>query len=138
MSDRWDFKGIFFFYSFYRGIPRSILKCPVINWTNWMIHPNRKRPGMTNRRGLVFHCDDGRVRISMVTRQKLLQLLWDEQQYPPYSPDQAPSDYYLLRSLQNVLDGNKFTCNNDGKMIWISFLSAKIYECGIMKLPERL
>ena len=41
LSVWWDFKGIIFF-SFYRTTQRSILKCTVISWTNWMIHLNRK------------------------------------------------------------------------------------------------
>ncbi|GFV42526.1 histone-lysine N-methyltransferase SETMAR [Trichonephila clavipes] len=43
----------------------------------------------------------------MVTQQKLNALGWEVLGHPPYSPDIAPSDYYLFRSLQNYLTGKK-------------------------------
>ncbi|XP_018349831.1 PREDICTED: histone-lysine N-methyltransferase SETMAR-like [Trachymyrmex septentrionalis] len=42
------------------------------------------------------------------TRQKLLALGWDVLPHPPYSPDIAPSDYHLFRSLQNSINGLNF------------------------------
>ncbi|GFX78310.1 histone-lysine N-methyltransferase SETMAR [Trichonephila clavipes] len=64
----------------------------------------QKRSELINRKGVVFHQDNARPHTSLVTRQKLLQLEWDTMPHPPYSPDLAPSDYYLFRSLQNFLD----------------------------------
>ncbi|KAG5307216.1 SETMR methyltransferase, partial [Acromyrmex insinuator] len=40
-----------------------------------------------------------------MTRQKLRELGWELLMHPPYSPDFAPSNYHLFRSLQNSLDG---------------------------------
>ncbi|GFY08396.1 histone-lysine N-methyltransferase SETMAR [Trichonephila clavipes] len=64
----------------------------------------QKRSELINRKGVVFHQDNARPPTSLVTRQKLLQLEWDTMPHPPYSPDLAPSDYHLFRSLQNFLD----------------------------------
>ncbi|GFW90267.1 histone-lysine N-methyltransferase SETMAR [Trichonephila clavipes] len=61
----------------------------------------QKRSELINRKGIVFHQDNARPHTSLVTRQKLLQLEWDTMPHPPYSPDLAPSDYYLFRSLKN-------------------------------------
>ncbi|GFV55826.1 histone-lysine N-methyltransferase SETMAR [Trichonephila clavipes] len=69
----------------------------------------QKRSELINRKGVVFHQDNTRPYTSLVTCQKLLQLEWDTMPHPPYSPDLAPSDYYLFRSLQNFLDGKTFT-----------------------------
>ncbi|KOC60026.1 Histone-lysine N-methyltransferase SETMAR [Habropoda laboriosa] len=91
-------------------------------------------------KGVVFHQDNARPHTSLVTRQKLLQLEWDVLQHPPYSPDLAPSDYYLFRSLQNFLDGKTFTSNEDVKNHLNQFFASKdqnFYERGIMLLPER-
>ncbi|GFV50749.1 histone-lysine N-methyltransferase SETMAR [Trichonephila clavipes] len=60
----------------------------------------QKRSELINRKGVVFHIDNARPHTSLVTRQKFLQLEWDTMPHPPYSPDLAPSDYYLFRSLQ--------------------------------------
>ena len=59
--------------------------------------------------------------------------------YPPYSPELAPSDYYLFRSLQNSLNGKSFNDNEAVKSHLVQFSADKdqnFYERGIMKLPE--
>ncbi|GFX16067.1 histone-lysine N-methyltransferase SETMAR [Trichonephila clavipes] len=85
----------------------------------------QKRSELINRKGVVFHQDNARLQTSLVTRQKLLQLEWDTMPHPPYSPDLAPSDYYLFRSLQNFLDGKTFTSNEEVKNHLDQFFAAK-------------
>ncbi|GFY23755.1 mariner Mos1 transposase [Trichonephila clavipes] len=100
----------------------------------------QKRSELINRKDVVFHQDNARPHTSLVTRQKLLQLGWDTMPHPPYSPDLAPSDYYLFRSLQNVLDGKTFTSNEEVKNHLDQFFASKdqkFYVRGIMLLPER-
>ena len=64
----------------------------------------------------------------------LVGVLW------PYSPDLAPSDYHLFRSVKNALTGIRFT-SEQGIKNWLdSFLAAKPAQSfwdGIHKLPER-
>ena len=69
---------------------------------------NEKRPELINRKGVIFHHDNARPHTSLMTRQKLGQLGWKVLIHPPYSPDLAPSDYHLFRSLQNSLNGKTF------------------------------
>ena len=66
---------------------------------------------MVNRNGVIFHHDNATPHTFLTTRQKLLRLGWEVMLHPPYSPDHAPSDYYLFRSLQNSL--NDKTLNDD-------------------------
>ena len=80
-----------------------------------------KRPELTNRKGVVFHHDNARRHTSLVTRQKLLELGWDVLPHPPYSPDLAPSDYFLFRSLQNSLNDENFNNDDDIKSYLIQF-----------------
>ncbi|GFW95816.1 histone-lysine N-methyltransferase SETMAR [Trichonephila clavipes] len=56
-------------------------------------------------KGIVFHHDNARPHTAMVTHQKLNAFGWEDLAHPPYSPDIAPSDYYLFRSMQNYLTG---------------------------------
>ncbi|GFY32719.1 mariner Mos1 transposase [Trichonephila clavipes] len=101
----------------------------------------QKSSELINRKGIVFHQDNARPHTSLVTRQKLLQLVWDTMLHPPYSPNLAPSDYYLFRSLQNFLDDKTFTSNEEVKSHLDQFFASKdqnFYERGIMLLPERL
>ncbi|GFU34488.1 mariner Mos1 transposase [Trichonephila clavipes] len=95
---------------------------------------------LINMKGVVFHQHNARHHTNLVTRQKLLQLEWDTMPYPPYSPELAPSDYYLFRSLQNFLDGKTFTSNEEVKNPLDQFFACKdqkLYERGVMLLPER-
>jgi histone-lysine N-methyltransferase SETMAR len=43
-----------------------------------------------------------------MTQQQIKELNWEILEHPPYSPDLAPSDYHLFRSLQNHLNNKKF------------------------------
>ncbi|GFX31782.1 mariner Mos1 transposase [Trichonephila clavipes] len=100
----------------------------------------QKRSELINRKGVVFHQDNARPHTSLVTRKKLLQLEWDTMPHPPYSPDLAPSDYYLFRALQNFFDVKTFTSNEEVKNHLDQFFASKdqkFYERGIMLLPER-
>ena len=59
--------------------------------------------------------------------------------HPPYSPDLAPSDYYLFQSLQNSLNGKTFNDDEAVKSHLIQFFAdedQKFYERRIMELPE--
>ena len=99
-----------------------------------------KRPELATRKGVIFHQDNARPHTSLVTRKKLLELGWEVMPHPPYSPDLAPSDYHLFRSLQNHLNGKKFDSNEAVKNELIQIFPSKnhtFYERGIMKLTER-
>lgn len=139
LSVWWDYKGIVYF----ELLPRNL----TINsdvYTQQLTKLNNaiqeKRPELANRKGVVFHHDNARPHTSLVTRQKLLELGWDVLPHPPYSPDLAPSDYFLFRSLQNSLNGKNFNNDDDVKSHMLQFFADKnqeFYERGIMMLPER-
>ncbi|KAG6803357.1 Ammar1 transposase [Apis mellifera caucasica] len=135
----WDYKGIVYFelLPFNRTI-NSVVYIEQLTKLNNAVE--EKRPELTNRKGVVFHRDDARPHASLITRQKLLELGWDVLPHPPYSPDLAPSDYFLFRSLQNSLNGKNFNNDDDIKSYLIQFFANKnhkFYERGIMMLPER-
>ena len=71
--------------------------CRQLNKLNAAVQ--EKRPEMVNRKGVIFHHDNATSHTSLATRQKLLRLIWEVMLHLPYSPDLAPSDYYLFRSL---------------------------------------
>ncbi|GFU35799.1 histone-lysine N-methyltransferase SETMAR [Trichonephila clavipes] len=99
---------------------------------------DQKRPELANRKGVVFHQDNARPHTSVVTRQKLWTLGWEVLMHPPYSPDLAPSDYYLFLALQNFLSDKKFRSREDCENRSLEFYANKdqyFYESGIMKLP---
>ncbi|KAG6800714.1 Ammar1 transposase [Apis mellifera caucasica] len=139
LSVWWDCKGIIYFELLpsNRTI-NSVVYIEQLTKLNNAVE--EKRPELTNRKGVVFHHDNARPHTSLVTRQKLLELSWDVLPHPPYSPDLAPSDYFLFRSLQNSLNGKNFNNDDDIKSYLIQFFvnkNHKFYERGIMMLPER-
>ncbi|XP_029156095.1 histone-lysine N-methyltransferase SETMAR-like [Nylanderia fulva] len=100
----------------------------------------RKRPELINRKDVVFHHDNARPHTSLMTRQKLRELGWEVLMHPPYSPDIAPSDYHLFRSLQNFLNGIKLLSKEACENNLIQFFnqkSQKFFTDSIMALPEK-
>ena len=58
--------------------------------------PKEKCPELVNRKHIIFHQDNIRLHVALMTRKNLLQLGWEVLLPPLYSPDTAPSDFYLL------------------------------------------
>lgn len=135
----WDYKGVVY----YELLPQnqtitSSKYCLQLSKLKLSIKDNRKK--FTKRRCVVFQHDNARPHVSLTTRRKLLRFGWDILPHPPYSPDIAPSDYHLFRSLQNHLNGKRFKSLNDVKSELDKFFAAKpksFYRHGIMQLPER-
>jgi histone-lysine N-methyltransferase SETMAR len=75
-----------------------------------------------------------------MTKAAIQELDWEILPHPPYSPDLAPSDYHLFRSLFNILHGASF--NNDAELQnWLDdFFTVKpagFFKRGIENFPER-
>ena len=101
---------------------------------------DKKHPELVNRKRIVFHQGNARPHVSLMTRQKMLQLGWEVLIHPQYSPDIAPSDFHLFRSLQNSLHGKNINSLEDCKRHLEQFFTQKdkkFWEEGIMKLPEK-
>ena len=99
-----------------------------------------KSPELATRKSDIFHQDFPRPHTSVVTRNKVLEFGWEVMPHSPYSPDLAPSNYYLFRSLQNHLDRKTFDSNEAVTNELIQFFASKnqtFYESRIMKLTER-
>ena len=101
---------------------------------------DEKHPELVNKKLIIFHQDNARPHVSLMTRQKLLQLGWEVLIHLPYSPDITLSDFHLFRSLQNSLNGKIFNSLEDCRRHLEQFFAQKdkmFWEDGIMKLPEK-
>lgn len=135
----WDWKGVVY----YELLPRN----ETINSTKYCQQLDRlkaaiaeKRPELANRRGVVFQHDNARPHTSLVTCKQLLSYSWDVLPHPPYSPDLAPSDYHLFRSIQNSLRDTHFRNEDDVKIHLDRFFSSKsasFWKNGIFSLKKR-
>ena len=81
-----------------------------------------KRPSLANRKGVVFHQDNARPHTARITCAKIEELGWEKIPHPPYSPDLAPSDYHLFRSLQNYLSREELKVWRLSKLTYPHFL----------------
>ena len=97
----------------------------------------RKRPGRTTVD--LLH-DNARPHVSKVTREKLQKFHWTVIPHPPYSPDTAPSDFHLFRSLQHFLDGREFDDDNEVQSAINEFFNSRplsFFQSGINDLVKR-
>jgi len=75
-------------------------------------------------------------------RKKIFGKKWDVLLHPPYSPEIAPSDYWLFRRMQHDLASHRFTSFAEIEnwfQNWIASKDESFFEefFGIRKLPER-
>ncbi|CAJ0924654.1 unnamed protein product, partial [Mesorhabditis belari] len=66
-----------------------------------------------------FLHDNARPHVAKIIQQKIEEMGWEVLPHPPYSPDLAPSDYHLFRSMHHSLAEKKFK-NRDEVQIWVS------------------
>ena len=135
----WDWKGVVY----YELLPEN----QTINYNKYCSQLDQlkaaldeKCPELVNRKCIIFHQNNARQHVSLMTRQKLLQFGWEVLIHPLYSPDIAPSDFHLFWSLQNYLNEKNFNSLEDCKRHLEKFFAQKdkkFWEDGIMKLPEK-
>ena len=97
----WDWKGVLYYELLLENQTINSKYCSQLDRLKAAL--DEKRPELVNRKRIIFHQDNERPHVSLMTRQKLLQLGWEVLIHLPYSPDTAPSDFHLFRSLQNKL-----------------------------------
>ena len=66
-----------------------------------------ERPHLKKKK-VLFHQDNALCHKSMKMITKLHELGFELLPHPPYSPDLAPSDYFLFTNLKRMLAGKKF------------------------------
>ena len=98
----------------------------------------QKRP---NRRGqvILLH-DNARPHVANAVKAVLQELKWEVLQHPAYSPDLAPTDYHLFRSLSNQMSGVTFNNEEDLENWLNNFFESRpadFWQRGIDKLVER-
>lgn len=139
LSVWWGIKGIIHFELLKPGVTiNEDVYCDQLDRLKAKIE--EKLPAIANRKGVMLHQDNARPHTSKKTLHKIKDFGWDLLPHPPYSPDIAPSDYHLFRSLQHYLAGKKFTSFEALKNALENFFASKsksFYKEGIKKLLSK-
>lgn len=135
----WDCGGIIHFELLKPGVTVTAeLYCQQLNRLNNQLLV--KRPGLVNRKGVILQHDNARPHAARLTQEKIRQLNWEVLPHPSYSPDIAPSDFYLFRSMEHFLKNKNFKNADDVQTHLEAYFSSKdteFYENGIKSLLTR-
>ena len=100
-----------------------------------------KRPQYEQRHEkVILQHDNARPHVTKSVKTYLETLKWEVLPHPPYSPDIAPSDYYLFRSMAHGLADQQFRSYEDIKKwldSWIASKDEHFYRNGTRALAER-
>lgn len=134
----WDAKGILLVDYLQTGKTiNSEYYCNLLDQLDVKIR--EKRPGL-QRKKIIFHQDNAPAHTAQKTIAKISELRYELLQHPPYSPDLAPSDFWLFPHLKKFLRGKRFSSNEevvaavDG---YFEGLPDSHYRDGIHKLEDR-
>ena len=132
----WDQKGVLH----YELLPRNQTITAEVYCQQLQGLKNAIQEKRTGMRHVILLHDNARPHVARATKRVIEELGWQVLPHPPYSPDLAPSDFHLFRSLSNNLRGTSFA-DNTALENWIEqFFASKspnFFKTGIRKLPER-
>ena len=92
-----------------------------------------KRPEKLHH-GIFFHHDNAPAHSSWIKRDVLREFRWELLPHPPYSPNLAPSHFFLFSKLKEHLKGIYFNDTNEAKQAaktWLTKWSADYFKNGI-------
>ena len=92
------------------------------------------------KKKVLYHHDNAPSHTSLKAMVKLDQLRFELVAHSPYSPDLAPSNYYLFPNLKRWLQGKRFTSNEEviaETEAYFEGLDVSYYRKGIEMLENR-
>ena len=115
--------------SYYEGVLRK-LKTSIA----------KKRRGKLHKQ-ILFHHDNAPAHSSKAVRSQLREFRWETLAHPPYSPDLAPSDFFLFPNLKGHLKGTRFQSLDEAKkqvITWCQRQPREFYKDGLYRWIHRL
>ena len=99
-----------------------------------------KRPQYNERHDkVILQHDNARPYVAKVVKTYLEMLKWEVLPHPPYSPDIAPSDYHLFRSMAHGLADQHFRSYEEVKNwinSWIASKDDQFFQRGFVRYPK--
>ncbi|GFO48833.1 transposase [Plakobranchus ocellatus] len=105
-----------------------------------MEYRHKTSPSPRKFKDSILQHDNARPHTSRQTQDALRQVELTTLQHPTYSPDLAPSDYYLFLQLKKYLKGHHY--DNDEEVItnirrWYLGQSSEFFADGVRQLVKR-
>ena len=100
----------------------------------------RKRPGKLSRH-IIFHHDNAPAHTSRLCRDALRRFRWEILQHPPYSPDLAPSDFFLFPKMKEAIKGVRHESKEAAKkaaLEWLAGQSSDFFRKGLERWKHRM
>jgi len=100
---------------------------------------HEERPSLQKKK-IIFHQDNAPTHKSVLALGKLRDLHYELLEHPPYSPDLAPSAFYLFPKLKLFLAGQHFSSNQKAIAAvegYFADLTKNHYRDGITALEQR-
>ena len=91
--------------------------------------------------GILFHHDNAPAHSARITKEILKEFRWELLPHPPYSPDRAPSEFFLFPKLKEHLKGVRFNTTDETKhaaRTWLQNQPVDFFKNGIMRWKHRL
>lgn len=137
----WDVKGVLLI----KNLPKNTtmtaqVYCDSLEELKDALIQKRRRIANQGFQNFHFLHDNARPHTAQLTQQKLADLGFSVVPHPPYSPDLAPSDYYLFSSMKAGLSGATYNGVEEVDAVldrWIESKPADFFRKGIHMLPER-
>jgi len=89
---------------------------------------------------VLLHHDNAPAHTSAVAMATIRESKFELLSHPPYSPDLAPSDYHVFRSLKDSLRGQRFGCDEEVVHVindWFKVHDEKFFVAGVNSLVHR-
>lgn len=134
----WDAKGVLLMRYMPKGtMINAATYCTILKDLREALY--RKRLGLRGEEVFLIH-DNARPHTAGNTLNVLRSFKWTVFAHPPYSPDLAPSDYWLFPLLKEELAGEKFTTDTEVQRADSAFFRSQpteFYATTIEKLVSR-
>lgn len=134
----WDAKGVLFVDYLQKGKTiNGVYYATLLDELKKNIE--EKRPGLAKKK-ILFHQDNAPCHKSAIAMAKINELQFELLPHAPYSPDLAPSDFYLFPNLKKFHAGKKYESDEEviaATNAYFDELEEKAYRDGIRALEQR-
>ena len=136
----WDIKGVVYYELLEptKTVNANLYSKQLVSLSR-ALESKRPYTGKGSRKVILLH-DNARPHVAKTTQATIERLGWEVLPHPAYSPDLAPSDYHLFRSMEHFFREKNYTDLTSLQKdvdCFFSLKEASFYQKGIHLLPEK-